>query len=301
MKIVFVVGAARSGTTLLASEIMAKIPTMLYTGEIDFVWRYGRAFSKTDVRNSGSQKQVNYIRRWFSDFSKAKSTFTVLDKTPANILRLGWLKQVFPDAKVVHIVRDGRAVALSAAKEWQGFSEDSLDSAEFRRKSKKGRFYDVTARKLRLNDRVKNFRSAFEVTADVRKAARVYANILGVQGGLTWGPRVPGLGEVAREYSVLTAAAYQWEFCVRAAQHYSRTSGNEILEVRYESLLCRPEAEVKRVLDYLDIEPPGGDFFQNLKVVDGEAVNRFDRYDKKDFDFVDEMLEPALASLGYID
>ena len=300
MQKVFIVGAGRSGTTLLASQILAKIPNVIYTDEIDFVWRYGRAFSKNDIRNSGTLKHANYIRKWFSEFSKNQNAHTVIDKTPQNVLRLGWLKQVFPEAKIIHIIRDGRAVALSAAREWEGFSKDSLDSIDFRGKSIGDKLRDVSVRKVRLNERIRDLRSAIEVFADVRKAIRVYANILGVNSGLTWGVRVPGLEQIASEYSILAATGYQWEYCVRAAQNYCRISGSNILEVRYEALVENPYVEVNRVLQYLGMEMQDESFFQDLSIVnDRVTANSFDRYSKQDFEFVDGILKPTLIHLGY--
>lgn len=45
------------------------------------------------------------------------------DKTPYLIYRLAWLKLIFPKAKIIHIVRDPRAVVLSRKREF----DDSID------------------------------------------------------------------------------------------------------------------------------------------------------------------------------
>ena len=51
------------------------------------------------------------IRRWFQ--AQQGSAALCVEKNPRNVLRVPFLRAVFPEARLVHIVRDGRDVACS--------------------------------------------------------------------------------------------------------------------------------------------------------------------------------------------
>ena len=66
------------------------------------------------------------IKLIYSQYAKQFGSSNSLywgDKTPYLILRLPWIFLIFPDAKIVHIIRDPRAVILSRKKEFG----DSID------------------------------------------------------------------------------------------------------------------------------------------------------------------------------
>ena len=53
--------------------------------------------------------------------SPTHSSFPVLiDKTPMNFQYLGLLAEVFPNAKFIHISRDGKSVSVSVRKKYFG-------------------------------------------------------------------------------------------------------------------------------------------------------------------------------------
>jgi hypothetical protein len=55
------------------------------------------------------------VRRVFADYARRDGKPRYGDKMPAYVLRMPALATMFPEARFVHIVRDGRDVALSAA------------------------------------------------------------------------------------------------------------------------------------------------------------------------------------------
>jgi hypothetical protein len=279
---------------------MSNMMNVAYTGESDFVWRYGNAFTRTDIRTTGSDSHRDYIRRWFERRASEVGADTVVDKTLHNVLRLPWVKQVFPDAKFIHLIRDGRAVALSSAREWHGFSSDSLDSKTFRSKGKFAMLRDVTSRKGRYSDRVNNFRSFVEMFADTRKAVRVYGNIMGLPTGSTWGVRVPGLADVAREYSPLVASAFQWDFCTRAGLLFTKKHPEMVYQLHYEALRENPIRETKRLINFFELSEPLQHFFDDFDTPTSQhSINNFDRFDDSDYAIVNEYLRPTLIHLGY--
>jgi hypothetical protein len=141
----FVVGCGRSGTTLLRSMLDSH-PDVAIPHESYFVVGLGRKRRKYRTNKgfgwaafSSDLLESTWFSRWgisdeelrakFSlrapeDFSQAvRQVFELYarkrgksrygDKTPSYVMNLRLLAKLFPEARFVHIVRDGRDVALS--------------------------------------------------------------------------------------------------------------------------------------------------------------------------------------------
>src|SRR5262249_34445348 len=69
------------------------------------------------VRLSTSEKPVHYagfVSRVYDLFGEARNKPLVGDKTPDYVRNLATLHALWPKAKIIHLIRDGRDVALSA-------------------------------------------------------------------------------------------------------------------------------------------------------------------------------------------
>jgi hypothetical protein len=112
---IFVVGAPRSGTTFLGDSIGA-LPSVSYHFEpiatkaaaryvFDASWgeRRARAFYRSTY---------GWLLRQHLD-----ADLRFVEKTPQNSFVVPFLARAFPDAQFIHIIRDGRDVALSYSKE----------------------------------------------------------------------------------------------------------------------------------------------------------------------------------------
>lgn len=113
LNIALIIGCARSGTSILG-ELVAANPGVKYIFEAHDVWE------AAGVRKDGSHRLTagdatveirRSIRRWFAD--QQGDAMMLAEKTPRNVLRVPFLRAVFPEAKLIHIVRDGRDVACS--------------------------------------------------------------------------------------------------------------------------------------------------------------------------------------------
>ncbi len=87
--------------------------------------RQGRASGASGAASSAiPQAGLDTIRRlvrlrnWILPGSP-DSTIRLLEKTPENCLRLPFLEALFPDAKVIYLVRDGRANVSSLMEGWR--------------------------------------------------------------------------------------------------------------------------------------------------------------------------------------
>lgn len=149
----FFVGSGRSGTTLVRAMFDSH-PELSVPGESGFITRLGRhacrrygcngtfdsrvfvsdilahprfvrwGIREHEVRNALlAEPATNYaeaIRSVYSLYARKNGKSLYGDKTPVYVLNIPYLAGLFPESKFVHIIRDGRDVALShlSIKEW---------------------------------------------------------------------------------------------------------------------------------------------------------------------------------------
>ncbi len=111
---VFAIGSPRSGTTFLG-ECLSALPEISYHYEpvltkaaVRYVWtgEWSERFARTVYRT---------VFAWLMRI-EYEPDLRFCEKTPGNCFILPFLHRTFPDAKFVHIVRDGRDAALSLSK-----------------------------------------------------------------------------------------------------------------------------------------------------------------------------------------
>lgn len=113
MNVVFVVGCARSGTSILG-ELIGSHPGVKYIFEAHSIWELGGTGVNDSHRLTAEEATPGVseeIRSWFED--QARGSSVLVEKNPRNILRVPYIRKIFPEAKIIHIVRDGRDVACS--------------------------------------------------------------------------------------------------------------------------------------------------------------------------------------------
>jgi hypothetical protein len=208
----FIVGCARSGTTLL-HRIVDAHPQIAITPEMHWITRHfknqnrlvtpelvselagHKRFAQFEIPREefegllGSGEAVPYptfLNRVFGLYGKVKNKPLVGNKTPAYVRSILDLHALWPEAKFVHIIRDGRDVCLS----------------------------------------ILNWKKAD------RTAGR-YAS---------W------------EEDPVSTTALWWERKVRTGREAGAQLGSKLYcEVRYESLISRPEQECQRLCEFLDV------------------------------------------------
>ena len=293
---IFVVGAARSGTTMLA-HILRRHSRLAFLDEPNHIWRYGNEGRDHDVLTPDdlSENIARHIRQSFARFVYEQGKERLLDKTPHNSLRMEFVAAVFPNGKFVHMIRDGRDVALSAARQWRG----GVGQGETR---------PPTARVQRLWKRTRKLWAArgealrHAPRVYLRKALVEWARVLFPHHTYVWGPRFPGIEAVARTYSLLETCAIQWDWCVRAAMSAGRRMGDDqYLEVRFEEFLAHPEEHTRRILAFLELEPEE-DVIQFARASTNRAnAGKWRHLPAEDVERIVKHIAPTLAYLGYLE
>ena len=116
-KFIFIVGLPRSGTTLL-HQILSKNPSVRGVGELSFFDRPIMNFIKKTNTSFDYSDDLKFIKL---DFLAKIKEFgfkqdIIVEKTPHNFIWIGFLKQMFPNSKIIHSERDIKDTAFSNYK-----------------------------------------------------------------------------------------------------------------------------------------------------------------------------------------
>jgi hypothetical protein len=123
-KPIFIVGMPRSGTTLV-EQILASHSTVAATDELQYIERIGLELEKSggyvnqlnvmtdEQRHSFSESYLNQVQQYFDEYQAI-----VIDKNPNNFLHIGLIKTLFPNAKIINVIRNPLDNGLSVFKQY---------------------------------------------------------------------------------------------------------------------------------------------------------------------------------------
>ena len=130
--IIFVLGMPRSGTSLI-EQIISSHPDVYGSGELEYLERLmvnnfytNNELKIPNLETENNQELVDQISSKYyeliEDFNSNQKNIT--DKAPLNFRWVGFIKILFPDAKIIHSVRDPKDNCLSLYK---NIFDDSLN------------------------------------------------------------------------------------------------------------------------------------------------------------------------------
>ena len=134
---VFIIGCGRSGTTILGKSL-SKHKEITYLNEPRDLWF--SAYPETDIWTSAAHlrngklaltevdsdtRKSKKLSRLFRFMTIINNRHVLIEKLPINSFRLKFIQNIFPDARYIHIYRNGLEVARSINKacdreEWFG-------------------------------------------------------------------------------------------------------------------------------------------------------------------------------------
>ena len=283
---VFIVGSPRSGTTILG-ELLDKHQHISQWYEPYFVWDHFFRTAPDDERTEADATPEirNWIYRNFTRYKRRRNCAVLVDKSPRNSLKIPFIITIFPQAKFIHLLRDGRDVTLSINKEWLR-RQNILQNPLYKGRFSYGEAYQVIKNFLRRQPFIKDKIGAlwFETHGHIINKAK-HLNRLRWNGKIGWGPRFAGWETIYAQSSLLQFNAYQWLNCVeRINTHWKLIQKRNRIIVRYEDLIKKPSDTIAAILEFLELDH-NESFFKSLPKL------KADNYRKWKTEFSRERLE----------
>lgn len=279
---VVIIGAGRSGTNILR-DTLVRVPGFgtWPCDEINYIWRHGNVRWPTDeFSTEHARPEVKaFIRRAFEKLAVSRGLSHVVEKTCANSLRVAFVNAILPDAKFIHIIRDGRDVVSSAQKRWTA----RLDLP----------YVMAKARFVPISD-VPYYASRYLWN-------RIYMLSSGEKRLAFWGPRFRDLDDALRSYPLEEVCALQWMRCVEKAEdELASIEPSRVHRVHYEDFVSEPAAELKKIIAFLGLEKVTGFMDQWVAPVKTDSVGKGKREMKSDRMLsVENLMKSTLNRLGY--
>lgn len=202
--------------------------------EINYIWRHGNVrYPSDEIPPSRATPEVKrYVQYQFNCVANKYKAHTVIEKTCANSLRVPFVNEIFPDARFVYIYRDGIDATGSARLRWTA----KLDIPYLIEKVRFVPLVDLP---------YYGFRYFW---------SRIYRFFSSEKRLAFWGPKLDGMDDILKRYSLNEVCAIQWQRCVESAEAaFEDISDERIFRVSYETFVSQPAIELRRLIDFLEL------------------------------------------------
>lgn len=299
---ILLIGAGRSGTNLIAMALGSSVE-LFNAYEQRYVWTHGMARVSSDLRSpdNATPATVGYIRRHFARLANGlEHGVRLVDKTPANALRLDFCLRVFPEAKVINVIRNpldniaSRLVELRKA----GQEIEGSDTSTVR----KGRIEVLAHQFCHFRDLVGRGNLPLDrIPAAIADQLPEQARILSKSEAVRYAERVPGIREVAEAEGLIAALCFQWRELVRAASQQRTALGpNQYLEVFYESVVQAPAATGQQITNFVGLTEPGPVIdYLRINARSNTVGNWRHRLTQSQIEEIRDRLAPEIAWFGF--
>ncbi len=236
-RIYFEVGAARSGTSFLG-QVLSRHPMLAYWDRPTYILRHGNAWKSDDCFGTEqvTPRIRNYIRRRFAEYTRAQGKDSLVVTTQFIVLALDFINEVYPECKIIHIIRDGREVASSQKGRWESHG-DQTPLQLLRARLPEIPVTDMPA-----------YAGEFAIS--------VIRRLLGTKRRHRFGPRIKDWKRLSRSMDTLAFTGLCWKECVSAARRAGAAMpADRYHELHFEKLVREPEEVVGRLLEFMELPP----------------------------------------------
>jgi hypothetical protein len=225
-RMIFLIGAARSGTKLVRDVIATHPAIDRVPYDINYIWRLGNEHLQDDqlpVASITPTIRARIQQRITEDYHHGAPF--LIEKTVSNCLRIPFLHALYPDALFIYLLRDGRDVVESSMRQWTARPD-----------------WRYILRKIRT------FPLLSAPTYALRYAFSTVQRLTVNQQTIptSWGPRYAGIDDDLRTVDLLEVCARQWLRCVELAEHdLGQLPSEQVMTIRYETFVRDPLADLQ--------------------------------------------------------
>jgi hypothetical protein len=202
----------------------------------------------------------------------------VVEKTPHNILRIPYVRAIFPEAHFLYVVRNPLSFVSSVEIKWQR-------PAGHKRIMKRLR----TTPPSQVHHYLTRFLTQQWHTKVLR---RKYLPI--------WGPRYRGIQQDVKNEDLLTVIARQWARAAsKADADLAQFDKGQVLRLRYEDFVQDPIADLQRICNHckLDLTP---EMTQTVaEMVKTDRTHKWQRFDAEQLARLVPELAAEMTRNGY--
>ncbi len=280
---IFLIGAARSGTKFARAVLASSDQTSAIDYDVNYIWRYGNDgvdHDELDPNTITPKIRAHIVSQLYRLAKILPESRTVLiEKTVSNTLRVPFIEKVFPNARYIHLIRDGRAVTESSMRMWQA----PPDTGSLMKK----------LRQMPLS----SIRYILWFGYNFGKGI-----ITGRGGGQVWGPRYKGImDDVNNRRSLVEICARQWQSSVEnASVSLAQIDPKRVFTLSYSDLVC-DENKIQELLDFLELQDQENiiEFYRkNVRADNDEKWHK--TLSDEDVNSMMKIIKPSLLRFGFI-
>lgn len=281
-KPLIIIGAGRSGTNMLR-DCLVRLPEFgtWPCDEINAIWRHGnkRYYCDEFTSEMATSQVKRFIRQQFNKAQRRYTPCQLVEKTCANSLRVSFVNAIFPDAKYIFLIRDGRDVVLSSMKRWTA-------SIDFLYVLRKARFVPIADLPFYT---WKYFFNRWKRLVSPEKIMP------------QWGPVYQGMDKDVRRLFLSEVCARQWQRCVAKAENeLGRLQPDRVFRVYYESFVREPQNIMQNLSDYLKMKTSSTDIQEAVQDVQTHSLNTWRKMENAEvIDQISPIIKKTLSDHHY--
>jgi len=298
--VVIITGVPRSGTSILG-RVLDRHPRISTWVEPYYIWDYHFRNAPHDqlTGDDATEEIQDWIRSAFTKYRKTLDTDMVADKSPRICLKIPFVRKVFPKARFVFIIRDGRDTILSMWRQWERKKKifGELDKG----KQLQNRLYVLKrwlGRRPSWQFRIQSI--LFELGPSKNWIRKNFLNKIRWEGRFGWGPRFEGWQDIIDRTTPLEFSAYQWVHCARGIIRNLRTlPEDQQFILKYEDFIIDPKTWIEKLLFFLGLDLPE-DYLANIPDILSDNSNKWQReFSSEELDRIGPIIGKTLIEFGY--
>jgi len=295
-----IIGSPRSGTSILG-RVLDRHPLISTWVEPYYIWDYHFRESPHDQMGAevATDNVRRRIRRAFIHYWKTYGVNLVVDKSPRNCLKIPFVRAVFPEARYIFLLRDGRDTILSIKKQWErkkGIFGNTRTDNQWKNRLR------VLRRWSRRRPLWRHlFQSLlFEIGPPRYWLQRRFLHQIRWGGRFGWGPRFKGWQELMDQVTPLEFGAYQWLHCAQGMlQNLPSLKADRYFTLKYEEFTRNPRASLEDLFSFLN-KPFPERFMEMIPEIWTGNTDKWRRaMSAKDLKDIGPIIGDTLIDLGY--